>query len=179
MELDKSYLTISVAAIGLWITLITALKEGLFVSTLSVLLCVASLVAFAVTCGLVLRIFHLNREVISEMVIEKPEGPSAAADKKTKLLDGIVQWCFGAGIALLMLFGIISVVHFLPIRSSPMAGSDKTDDTPIIRPGTPLRESFNGLHPLRPQMATPNLQVPAPTPVPATTPPAQTGGEKK
>jgi hypothetical protein len=152
LELDKSYLTISVTALGFWITLIATLKAGLFVSTFSVLFCVASLVAFAATCLLVLNIFHCNRQVILE-IIHTPLGdsPRGPTNEKIKKLDGLVRWSFGSGVVMLGLFGLITADRFLDDRNGVMANSNDNNNPPIVING-PVMESFNNLQALRPQM---------------------------
>lgn len=151
LELDKSYLTISVAALGFWITLITTLKAGLFVSIFSVLFCVASLVAFATTCVVVLKIFHCNRQLILEIIHSEPGGNPAPTNAKIKNLDGLARWSFGTGVAMLVLFGVITADRTLGDRSSVMANSNDNNNPPIVVNG-PIMESFNNLQALRPQM---------------------------
>lgn len=149
LELDKSYLTISVAALGFWITLITTLKENLFVSPLSVGLCMVSLAAFAVTCLLVLYIFHCNRKLILETLEASPGDDPGPTNQKIKALDRRVRWCFGIAVAALMCFGIITVDRYFTFRNVTMSKSDSNDNGPVPFTNGLGIESFGDMHAAR------------------------------
>lgn len=151
LELDKSYLTISVAALGFWITLITTLKASLFVSVFSVIFCVVSLLMFATTCLLVLNIFHCNRLVVLEIVRSQPGDSPGSTNEKIKKLDDLVRWSFGAGVVMLVLFGIITADRFLDYRNAAMANSNSNNNAPIVSNGSAM-ESFSDMQALRPEM---------------------------
>jgi hypothetical protein len=150
LELDKSYLTISVAALGFWITLIATLKEGLFVSTFGVVFCVISLLAFMATCLLVLNIFHFNKDAILEIVNAKPGDAPGPTNKKIEKLDGWVRWAFGIGATSLVLFGMFTADRLLDHRWNAMTNPNDNNRPSGATPGM-LNESFNKMENLRPQ----------------------------
>jgi hypothetical protein len=166
LELDKSYLTISVAALGFWITLIATLKEGLFVSTFGVVFCVISLLAFAATCLLVLNIFHFNKDAILEIVSAPPGEAPGPTNQKIKKLDVLVRWSFGIGASSLVLFGMFTADRLLDHRNETMTTANDnnrpTDSTTgmvtesfdkmaHLRPGQDAIKSFSDAQQLRPQ----------------------------
>lgn len=182
LELDKSFLTISVAAIGFWVAFIGALKTALFISTFGVVFFCLSLLAFAVTCGLVLTIFHFNKGAVVEFLNAPPgtmdPGPN---NQKIKKLDVWVRWSFGIGVASLMLFGMFTADRLLdqrshtmitendnnrPSGSSTSIGMESFDKMADLRPGRDAIKSFTGADKLRPQPSSSNqgtTQTPAPT----------------
>lgn len=149
LELDKSFLTISVAAIGFWVALVGALKTALFISTFGVVFFCLSLLAFAVTCGLVLTIFHFNKEAVAEFVNAPPgttdPGPNS---QKIKKLDVWVRWSFGIGVSSLMLFGMFTADRLLDQRNHTMTTSNDSNRNSGSQ--SSLNESFNKMAELRP-----------------------------
>ena len=195
LELDKSYLTISVAALGFWITLIATLKEGLFVSTFGVVFCVISLLAFAVPCLLVLNIFHFNKDAILE-IVGAPQGEAPGpTNQKIKKLDALVRWSFGIGASSLVLFGMFTADRLLDLRNKTMTiennknqSSNSTNGLGIesfagmdkLQRAQDFTRSFAGAQQLRPQSSQPSQgvkqgQVPASGTSSQTSPPINTG----
>jgi hypothetical protein len=108
LELDKSILTLSSAAIAALLALLAAVGEPTFIGRL---LYAFSLGSFVVSIVLTLMIFKRNQELLAHLVNDQ-----LPASQKLKRLDVALYWAFGAGIALAGLIGINALLT-LPKRS--------------------------------------------------------------
>ena len=93
IEKDKSLLTMSVAAIGLLITLITSLDNP------TAWVAVIAIFSFIVCSGSIILIFEQNANYIQSIILNKNK-----KYQKLKYLDTIANWSFMLGIIISLVF---------------------------------------------------------------------------
>lgn len=98
LEYDKSKLALSVAAIGLLVTLLTTVG----VSTITdLLLYVFAAASFLITVACVLYIFHRNARHLERVALEQEE-----SDSILKMLDNISSASFFIGVVFFIVIGL-------------------------------------------------------------------------
>jgi hypothetical protein len=103
LERDKSLLTLSIAAIGLLITLITKTE---IVSTCAILIMfVLSMLSFFLCAFFVLKGMRENSSDIAKFLKNQER------EKKGEFLHDLADWAFFAGIILFIFIGIFSAIN--------------------------------------------------------------------
>ena len=113
MEQDKSILSISVAGIGVFITLLTTSKSMNFCSIVFAFL---SMVSFLITTVLILIIFSKNTDYIEKEIQRENtaglEGNiNAGEQRKHAMLDIFKNLLFSLGIVFAIIFVIVFVLR--------------------------------------------------------------------
>lgn len=101
MERDRSLLTLSSAAIGLLVTLLTTTGGRDWLQKSSY---VVAFLSFGTAVCLALSIFSRNGDHLARL-LEDP----GATDERLALYDKLLVWCFGLGVAACVALGIRSL----------------------------------------------------------------------
>jgi hypothetical protein len=135
MERDRSLLNLSAGAIGLLVTLMTAVGVS---STFELVLYAAATICFAVNIVLILHVFRLNKTYLLNLANDEPTD-----DIKLKKFDSSIFAAFLTGVVLLFSIGVSATLSQLNQKENhPMSG-EKKESKKII-------ESFDDLSKLQP-----------------------------
>ena len=151
MEKDKSFLTLSSAAIGFIIVILTKININ---SLFECVLYIISLLLFIATLILIIIIFGLNASHIEDVIKEE--------SKKSKLLnvlDKTALFTFIFGMIFLAIIGISAVISNYStqqIKEAEMNAQNKSVNLNAKVPETETR-SLNGIGNLKP--TTPSTQT--------------------
>lgn len=159
MEFDKSLMAVSLAGIGLIVTLLTtagvpsALALGIFA---------AAVLALSVTVGLSLSILHRNGDFLTTLA----EGGGSDGDSHSRKLDRWALRCFGVGMLFTVAAAGVTAWHKYehPEAPPPSAPATTTSAPPLDAPpsGTPSNVPSGRLT-AAPSSSAPDPVGPAPS----------------
>jgi hypothetical protein len=139
-ERDKTYFTLSTAAIGLLFTLVTTIGVN---SWIEVILFFLSLISFCITTHHLIRIFDLNKEYLRLIVKGKKELIDKTNDKLSRY-DKKTTRQFLISITLFGLFGLsMAYSQYIIKKGNKMA--DNIKKSVITGQDKPLADSLAGL----------------------------------
>jgi len=145
LEKDKSLLNLSVAGIGLLITLITTLGVKNFTEAM---LFGLAILAFVITSITIVYIFGRNATHIENVLADSEE-----KDVLLEFLDSIASKVFIVGIVFTLLIGINSLNQSLQRESKDMTEQDNVK-TMIETNTTSEKKSISGADKLKPKPAS-------------------------
>lgn len=137
LEHDKSLLTLSVAGIGVLISLMSAAID----SVSSLLLYVAAILAFMICLVSVLLIYKRNKKHIVDVFSGKNED-----DSMLEIMDMSASYSFVAGMLLSALLGISSAINTYLDKGKNMANENGKNSSQSV----PALDSVNGMKGLLP-----------------------------
>lgn len=140
MERDKTLVTLSAAAIGLLVTILTTVGTK---NLWEIPLFVVAVLSFLVTILSSLTIYQLNSRHLEAAI----KG-SSEKDPRLERYDKISIWAFIVGASAALAIGISSATYQFPIKEERNMSEQKSSDK-SVRPTT-LRESVNGVTNLQP-----------------------------
>lgn len=165
MERDKTLVTLSAAAIGLLVTLLTTVGARSF---LEVALFVCAALAFIVTLTVTLRIFARNSDHLEAIAQGKSGG-----DPTLEKYDKFAVRSFLFGVVIFFLIGLLSA--FLRFFSAAVTEMSKQNNQSVdstmsasfkesvngvssLTPLSSVTKSFNGISSLSPKASQPSTQ---------------------
>lgn len=143
MERDKTLVTLSAAAIGLLITILTTVGTN---SILEIILFAISICAFLVTIWSALKIYQLNSEHI-----EKALKGSSENDPRLEKYDKLSIGAFLAGALFALIIGILSAENKLTNKE------DVNMSKQNVINGVATGDSLHGINELHPEIIAKSL----------------------
>ncbi len=163
-EHDKSLQTLSTAAIGLLITLISTIGVS---SIESLILHVLALACFVLCLFSVLWVFRRNAKHLEDVVNEREE-----KDQLLKILDHTAAWSFMAGVIFTSVIGVSTAINKYIEKEIVMTdnkyqgisgtGNKSLNEINNLRPQQQEKLSVDGITSMRPASPQPKPQAPAP-----------------
>ena len=155
-ERDKSLLTLSTAAIGLLLTLISTIGVQ---SVEALILYILALICFVICLASVLWIFNQNAKYLQRIIAGENY-----SDFLLKILDGIAICSFLLGVAFSSIIGCSTAVQSYVNKANAMTDTKKENivqtqvelrkslnDIALMSPAGPKTGSTEGIHNLRPK----------------------------